>query len=346
MDVIFLPFIIAVIFSYGFTPFAKEMAYKIGAIDIPKDERRMHSKPIPRLGGLAIYMAIIIAFVLFSDMPKNQVMGIIAGSSIIFFTGVVDDVHPLSAKVKMLLQIVAASVIMAVDIRILGFGNPFVDSGYVHLGWLSYPVTLFWIVGITNTVNLIDGLDGLAAGISAISASVLAYVALINGWTDTAVLTAIVAGSCIGFLPYNFNPAQIFMGDGGSLLLGFLLSTISVTGTLKSATVLTIAVPVLALGVPIFDTTFAIVRRLIMRKPIMQADKGHLHHRLLTIGFDQKGAVVRLYSISVLLGVGGAFIASGSFINAMVALAIGITLIMIPISQTTASGERLIRTRK
>ena len=344
MDVVLLPFIIAVILSYGFTPFAKEIAYKIGAIDIPKDERRVHSKPIPRLGGLAIYMAIIVAFVLFSKMPRGQMVAIIVASSIIFFTGVVDDVHPLSAKVKMLLQIIAACVIMAVDIRILGFGNPF--GGYVHLGWLSYPVTLFWIVGITNTVNLIDGLDGLAAGISAISASVLVYVALINGWTHTAVLTAIVAGACLGFLPYNFNPAQIFMGDGGALLLGFILSTISVTGTLKSATALTIAVPVLALGVPIFDTTFAIVRRIVMKKPIMEADKGHLHHRLLTIGFDQKGAVVRLYSISVLLGVGGAFIASGSFINAVVALVIGITLIMIPISQTTASGERLIRTRK
>jgi len=346
VSVIILPFIIAIILSYGFTPFAKEVAYKIGAIDIPKDERRVHSKPIPRLGGLAIYMAFIISFVLFSKMPTEQLVGIVVGTSIIFFTGVVDDVHPLSAKVKMLLQIIAACVIMAVDIRILGFGNPFVDGGYIYLGWLSYPVTLFWIVGITNTVNLIDGLDGLAAGVSAISASVLVYVALINGWTDTAVLTAIVAGACIGFLPYNFNPAQIFMGDGGSLLLGFILSAISVTGTLKSATAITIAVPVLALGVPIFDTTFAIVRRLVMKRPIMEADKGHLHHRLLTIGFDQKGAVIRLYSISVLLGVGAAFIASGSFINAMVALAIGITLIMIPISQTTASGERLVRSRK
>jgi len=346
VDVIILPFIIAVVLSYGFTPFAKEMAHKIGAIDVPKDERRVHSKPIPRLGGLAIYMAFMIAFVLFSKMPSQQMYGIMGASSIIFFTGVIDDVHPLSAKVKMLLQIVAACVIMSVDIRILGFGNPFVEGGYMHLGWLSYPVTLFWIVGITNTVNLIDGLDGLAAGISAISASVLVYVALLNGWTDTAVLTAIVAGACIGFLPYNFNPAQIFMGDGGALLLGFILSTISVTGTLKSATALTIAVPVLALGVPIFDTTFAIVRRLVMKRPIMEADKGHLHHRLLTIGFDQKGAVMRLYSISVLLGVGAAFIAAGSLINALVSLAIGIVLIMIPISQTTASGERLVRTRK
>lgn len=346
MNVILLPFIIAVILSYGFTPFAKEIAYKIGAIDIPKDERRVHSKPIPRLGGLAIYMAFIVSFVMFSKMETTQMTGILVGASIIFFTGVIDDVRSLSAKIKMLLQIIAACVIMAVDIRILGFGNPFVDGGYIHLGWLSYPVTLFWIVGITNTVNLIDGLDGLAAGISAISASVLVYVALLNGWTDTAVLTAVIAGACIGFLPYNFNPAQIFMGDGGSLLLGFILSTISVTGTLKSATALTIAVPVLALGVPIFDTTFAIVRRLIMKRPIMEADKGHLHHRLLTIGFDQKGAVMRLYSISVLLGVGGAFIASGSLINAGIALAIGITMIMIPISQTTASGERLIKTRK
>lgn len=219
MNVIILPFIIAVILSFGFTPFAKEVAYKIGAIDIPKDERRVHSKPIPRLGGLAIYMAFALSVVLFSKMPTKQLVGILSASSIIFFTGIVDDVHPLSAKVKMLLQVIAASVIMMVDIRILGFGNPFVEGGYVHLGLLSYPVTLFWIVGITNTVNLIDGLDGLAAGISAISASVLVYVALINGWTDTAVLTAIIAGACIGFLPYNFNPAQIFMGDGGLVVI-------------------------------------------------------------------------------------------------------------------------------
>ncbi len=343
MNSIFFPFIISVMLSYVLTPFAKKVAYKIGAIDIPKDGRRVHDKPIPRLGGLAIYLAILVAFILFSKMPRAEMWGIVIASSVIFFTGVIDDVRPLSAKLKLLLQILAACVVMYFGIRIKGFANPFNKMEYISLGYLAYPVTLFWIVGITNTLNLIDGLDGLAAGISAISASALAYVALLNGWNDTAITTVIVAGACIGFLPYNFNPATIFMGDGGSLLLGFILSTISVTGTLKSATALTIVVPIIVLGVPIFDTSFAIFRRLITRKPIMEADKGHLHHRLLTIGYDQKGAVIRLYLISVLFGVGAAFIDIGSVKAAVISLLMGVALIGTPIAKTGLHGEKIRR---
>lgn len=325
MDYFILAFIIAMSLSYILTPYAKKMAYKIGAIDVPKDNRRVHKEPIPRLGGLAIYVAFVIATMIiavisreFLDFDK-QLYGIFAGATIIVLIGVIDDSKQISAKYKLLGQIVAALVVVYSGVRIESVTNVFNNTGFSVLEKSSIPLTIFWIVGITNTVNLIDGLDGLAAGVSSIAALSLAYVAYFSGQANgeiIAIILIVLAGSLIGFLPYNFNPAKIFMGDTGSLLVGFILATISVEGVIKSATTIAVAVPVLALGVPIFDTTFAIIRRLVNKRPIMEADKGHLHHRLLDQGLSQKQTVLVLYFISTLLGGSAIIIAKTNIMTA------------------------------
>ncbi|AKL93726.1 undecaprenyl-phosphate N-acetylglucosaminyl 1-phosphate transferase TagO [Clostridium aceticum] len=316
MDSYILAFLIAGFTSYMLTPYAKKFAHKIGAIDVPKDNRRVHKKPIPRLGGLAIYIAFVASAFMMTIMKSNllhidrQFVGIMIGATIIVLVGIVDDSKQISAKYKLLGQIIAALVVVYSGVRIEFITNILNQpTGMTWLEKSAIPVTVFWIVGITNTVNLIDGLDGLAAGISSIAALSLAYVAYLSGQTEVMVLLIILAGSLLGFLPYNFNPAEIFMGDTGSLLVGFILATISIEGLIKSATTIAVAIPVLALGIPIFDTTFAIVRRLMNGRPIMEADKGHLHHRLLDQGLSQKQTVLVLYFISMLLGASAIVIA-------------------------------------
>ncbi|HHV71616.1 MAG TPA: undecaprenyl/decaprenyl-phosphate alpha-N-acetylglucosaminyl 1-phosphate transferase [Clostridia bacterium] len=291
-------FIIAVVIAYLLTPLVIKLAYGVGALDKP-DKRKVHQKPTPRLGGLAIYLAFLAA--VFYALPmEEEIKGILVGSSLIVLLGVIDDLKQLSAKTKLLGQIAAAFVLVGYGVRIEWITNPI--NGIFYLNKLSIPVTVFWIVGVTNTVNLIDGLDGLAAGVSTIASVTLLMVAFRFGQASTIFLTAAVAGACIGFLPYNFNPAKIFMGDTGSMFLGFVLSAIAVTGTLKSATTIALGVPILALGLPIIDTTCAIIRRYRNGTPIYKADKGHLHHRLLDMGMSQKKAVLVMYGISSVLG--------------------------------------------
>ena len=222
------------------------------------------------------------------------------GGSLIVLLGLIDDYKNLPAKVKLLGQIVCACVLVAFDVRIDFITDPFGD--YLYLEYLAIPATIFWIVGLTNTVNLIDGLDGLAAGVATIASVTICLVALQQGYALVAVLTAALAGAAIGFLFYNFNPAKIFMGDTGSMFLGFMLAGISVIGAVKSAATIALIVPILALGLPIMDTTFAIVRRYRGGVPIFKPDKGHLHHRLLDLGFTQRQAVLLMYIISALLG--------------------------------------------
>ena len=305
MEKFIIVFLVALTVSYILTPYAKKMAYKIGAIDIPKDNRRVHTKPMPRLGGLAIYISFVVTALLTLKLT-SELTGILIGATMIVLIGIIDDCKQISAKLKLFVQICAALVVVYSGVRIEFISYPLNKSVGIGLKMFSIPITIFWIVGITNTVNLIDGLDGLAAGVSFIAALSLAYVAYgqadVIGTPMAAMLLVILAGGLLGFLPYNFNPAQIFMGDTGSLLIGFLLATISVEGLIKSATTLAVAIPILALGVPVFDTAFAIIRRLVNKRPIMEADKGHLHHRLLAHGLSQKQTVLVLYFISTLLG--------------------------------------------
>lgn len=331
---------IAFIGSLCATPAAIWFAHKIGAIDIPKDDRRVHSKPIPRMGGLAIFVGFTIAFLLLSEMPMPKMLGILGGSITIIICGMIDDTRGVSPKQKLALQFVAAGILYYSGVKISYFANPFNPRELVDVGMMGLPITLIWVVGITNTVNLIDGLDGLAAGVSAISALTLAYIAFYNGRYETALLTLALAGACLGFLPYNFNPAKVFMGDTGSLFLGFILSAIAIQGSLKSAAIITTVIPVIALGLPIFDTTFAIMRRLLNGRPIMEADKGHLHHRLLALGLCQKRAVLTLYLISILLGISAGLYINKLYLYGTLSILATATLIIIPINRTLNRIER------
>jgi len=295
---------IALVVSFIATPPVKWFAQRVGAMDVPKDNRRVHKEPIPRLGGLAIFIGFVLSVALFAEIDR-ELQGILIGSVLIVFVGVVDDIFPLRAWQKFLAQIVAASVVVWHGVTIDWIGNPNIFSAYdyLNLGVLSIPLTILWIVGITNAVNLIDGLDGLAVGVSTISSLTMLAVALIaaaNG--NVAIVFAALAGACLGFMPYNFNPAKIFMGDTGALLLGFLLSTMSIMGLFKFYALISFVVPFMALALPIADTTFAILRRVVKGQNPMMPDRGHLHHRLLDFGFTHKQAVFFIYLISGALG--------------------------------------------
>lgn len=298
-----LCFTMAFAISLALTPAAKSIAYKIGAIDIPKDKRRVHKKPIPRLGGLAIYYGFLISVLFFSNMDK-QLAGIIGGSLLIVGVGIIDDVMALKASIKFVIQILAAIIVALCDVRINAISMPevIVPGGILSLGVMSFPVTVLWIVGVTNAVNLIDGLDGLAVGVSSIATFSLFFIAILAGEPVVAILAAALAGSCLGFLPYNFNPAKIFMGDTGSTFLGYMLSIICIQGLFKGYVIISFIVPFLILGLPIFDTAYAIFRRIKNKQPIMSPDRGHLHHRLIDMGFSQKQTVAILYIITMILG--------------------------------------------
>ncbi|MBP2652690.1 MAG: glycosyl transferase family 4 [Firmicutes bacterium] len=291
-------FTIALAVAYFITPHIKRFAIKVGALDAP-DARKVHTSPIPRMGGLAIYLGFVLA-VLASMHVSRDVLGLLLGGTVILIVGIIDDLMQLPAKVKLLGQILAAIVLVMFNIRIEWLTNPFGDM--VYLNYLSIPVTILWVVSLTNTVNLIDGLDGLAAGVSTIASIAIMLVAVeLNFWV-VAVLTAALAGSALGFLQHNFNPAKIFMGDTGSMFLGYMLAAVSILGTVKSAATIALVVPIVALGLPIMDTAFAIIRRYSSGHPIFEPDKGHLHHRLLALGLTQKQAVLLMYIISGCLG--------------------------------------------
>lgn len=329
-----IPFITATFISAIATPLVRKLAFKIGAVDIPKDDRRVHKKTMPLIGGLAIFAAVVIAVLIFLPLDRST-FSILIGGTLIVISGIIDDLRDLSPKLKLSFQILAGAILIFGGIKIDFVTNPFTnDSSLLYLKWLSIPITLFWVVGITNTLNLIDGLDGLAAGVALISSLSLMFVAGKFGYTEITILSAIVAGSCLGFLPFNFNPAKIFMGDTGALFLGFMLAAISIEGVMKSVATIAVIVPILILGVPIFDTTFAIFRRLLNGQSIMAADKGHLHHRLLNKGFSQKKTVLILYGISSVFGLFAVLIAKANSRQAVylsVALFVGSVLAAIKI---------------
>ena len=294
------PFMLAMFVSYVLTPYIKKLAFKIGAVDRP-DNRKVHKKIMPRLGGLAIYIAFMIGCVASMEITWD-IFGILLGGTLIVALGVADDVYQLPAKVKLLGQIAAACVLVIFDIRIEWVNNPL--GGYFYLDMLSIPFTIFWVISFTNVVNLIDGLDGLAAGVSAIASLTIILVSVQMGYFHVAILTAALAGAIIGFIRYNFNPATIFMGDTGSMFIGYMLAAISVYGAVKTAATIALIVPAIALGLPILDTAFAIMRRYVNGRPIFQPDKGHLHHRLLATGMSHKETVLFMYGITAVLCIG------------------------------------------
>lgn len=328
----------ALIISYIVTPQVIKLAWKIGAIDVPKEKRKIHKKPMPRLGGIAIYIAFMIVSLITLPLEYSFIQGMLIGGTLIVLLGILDDKYNLPAKVKLVGQILAACTLIIFDLKIEWVTNPFI-GGMSSLGKWSIPVTIFWTVGITNTLNFIDGLDGLAAGIAAIASFTLMLVNLSVGQSTAVLMTAILAGAAIGFLPYNFSPAKIFMGDTGSMFLGFMLAAIAIEGAVKSATAIALIVPILALGLPIFDTAFAIMRRFLKGKPIMEADRGHFHHRLIAKGLSQKQAVLYLYFISFLLGICSIILTVIGLKVATIAMLVLISILMISLRHININYE-------
>lgn len=317
--------LVAFVVTFMMTPPVKQFAERVGAIDVPKDDRRVHDHPIPRMGGLAIFLGFVLSVLLFVNI-STPVLGMLLGTVIIAVMGAVDDIVSLKPLVKLAGQILAAVAAIRCGIVFDTISNPnlFAAETYIQVGWLSLPLTLLWIVGCTNAVNLIDGLDGLAVGVSAISSLTMLVAALFVSDPVISVILAALVGACVGFMPYNLNPAKIFMGDLGSQMLGFILSTVSIMGLFKFHAVISFLVPVLALAVPLTDTVFAFFRRLAHGQSPFHADRGHLHHRLLAMGMDQKQAVALIYGISALLGLVAVLLTGNSLLLRIVCLVLAL----------------------
>ena len=315
-----IAFLLAFITSFVITPYTMRLAHKVGAIDFP-GERKIHNKPIPRLGGLAIISGFLLSvlyllFILSIEKTISLVgtenygiklMGFFLGIIILGITCFIDDSKNIPAWVKLLAQILSAVIVTVCGVKIDMIAVPFMEKNIILNNVFSYILTIGWIVGITNAINLIDGLDGLSSGITLISCISLMIVFTINeSPLLSIILITALAGAISGFLPYNFNPAKTFIGDVGSNFLGFSLAVISILGVAKTYTAIVIVAPIIVLGLPIFDTLFAIVRRIYQRKSlkgVFMPDKGHLHHRLMARGYTQKEAVFILYGFSAILGV-------------------------------------------
>ncbi len=308
--------VLAFCISISLTPVIRTLAYKFKVTDVPKDNRRMHKKEMPLMGGLAIFLAFSISVLLFCEIDK-KVIGMLLGAAIVVVTGIIDDKYDMNAFLKLFLQIAAAvtAVLSGISMEHITIFDKTIDFGA-----FSGVVSVIWIVALTNAINLIDGLDGLSCGVSTIASAVL-LLSLLH--TDTPaniiVMIAVLTGSCLGFLPFNFNPARIFMGDTGALFLGYTLSVLSIFGLFKFNAIVSIWVPFLVFALPIVDTAFAFTRRILRGQSPFTADRGHLHHRLIDRGFDQKHAVLILYAISGISGISAILISIGKvFAGAMV----------------------------
>ncbi len=295
-------FALAFLITFASVPIVRVAAFKMNAVDVPLDNRRMHKRPIPRMGGAAIFLGFVTSVACFAPIIDHEMMAILIGAFIIVIVGILDDIYQLKPIVKLLGQVVSAVIVIAGGVRFEIFHDPVALFGrMMDLEFLTIPVTFVWILLLTNAVNLIDGLDGLAAGISGISALALVFLSIVMYVPYVSVVLTAVAGACFGFLPYNQHPAKIFMGDTGALFLGFILATMSVQGFFNSYTPASLVVPVIVLGLPLFDTSFAIIRRLAKHQGIMYADRGHLHHRLIDKGFSQRETVTMLCTLSGML---------------------------------------------
>lgn len=296
---IYAALIICFLVSLAVTPLVIKLAVRIGAVDRPND-RKVHDKVMPRLGGLAIYAAFLTGFILFLPETK-EAWPIFAGASIIILTGILDDLKELSAKAKLSGQAAAAIVTVAGGVQIEFITLP--NETMIEFGYLAIPITIIWILAITNAVNLIDGLDGLAAGVSSIALLTISGLAISMGNPLMALMGLIMLGSTLGFLVFNFHPAKIFMGDTGSLFLGYMISALAVMGLFKNVAVFSLIVPIIILGVPILDTSFAIVRRIVHNKPLSAPDKFHLHHCLIRLGFTHRQTVIMIYAMGTFFSI-------------------------------------------
>lgn len=325
--------IISYLLGVFIVPFVIEYSKKQGLIDKP-NERKIHKKPISRLGGVAIWSSTMLTFlflVFLSYYPYGSLLsGILLGSSLMFFLGLIDDVYTLGAKFKLLVQVAIATLVYLLGVKIDSVINPF--GGVILLGHFSYIITVLWIVGISNAVNFIDGVDGLAGSVVTVNSITLGIIAvsMVPPNPISALIAFILAGSMLAFLTYNFNPAKIFMGDSGALFSGFLLATLSITGVMKAAA-LAIILPFVVLAVPIIDITYASLRRISKGKSPFIADAEHIHHKLLKAGFTQNMTVAILTSFAIVSGaIASYFVGSIKhyiiYIIALVAIMFGLSL--------------------
>jgi len=332
MRLYFIAFGAALVSVLVLTPVARWLARRIGAVDIPED-RKVHEKPTPTLGGLAIYVSMMIGVGVFLIFGHNRVssdlLGVLIGATVIVIFGAIDDIRGLSPIAKLFGQVLGAGILVTMGVQIQNIHIP--GTTVIALSpELSVVISLIWVVAFINIINLIDGLDGLAAGITCITSFSMFYYATQTGvgatFVDAALISIVMAGATLGFLRYNFNPASVFMGDSGSMLLGFLLGAVTIQGVLKSIAAVALIVPLMALAIPIIDTGWAIARRLRKGMPISHADKEHIHHRLLNMGHSQRQAVLLLYFWTALLcgtSLAVKFMNNNKVLYIMLALAIG-----------------------
>lgn len=324
-------------------PLVKLLALRVNAVDKP-NERKVHKQLMPRMGGLAIYASFWSMLFLVLP-PERSLIGVFIGATLLIFVGIVDDVTDMPAKLKLVGQIFAACIATIGGVRI-DFVSSFLGPDMLHLAWLSIPVTVLWIVAIINAVNLIDGLDGLAGGVSAIAATTMAIVGWQNGDQVSTVMGVTLAASCIGFLFYNFHPASIFMGDTGSMFLGYTLAIISIYGAAKGLTFVSVFIPILILGIPIFDTLFAILRRAIAGTPIFEADKAHLHHCLLRHGFSHRNTVLLIYAVSAALSLCALLVNRVTTEQGFLIFLLALTVLLIGANRLGILGKPLKKNKK
>ncbi len=325
MEIPLVALVTAFVLALALTPQVIKLAYRWGAVDKP-DRRKIHNGLMPRMGGLAIYIAFVVSLLITQPMTM-PIIGLLLGATLIVLLGIWDDVRGMPAVVKLLGQIAAAAVVIPFGLCVEFITNP-VGEGVLLLGLWGIPLTIFWLVAVTNALNLVDGLDGLAGGTALIAALTLAVIAFFESQATAFTVALVLAAAVLGFLRYNFHPAKIFLGDTGSMLLGFILAATAIMGLTKSATALSILVPIVILGIPLFDTAFAIVRRCLNGRHIFEPDKEHLHHRLLTAGFSHRGAVLAVYGVNLVLAASAVLVTRLSTDQALLLLVVVATLLL------------------
>ncbi|MCC5893303.1 MraY family glycosyltransferase [Exiguobacterium sp.] len=326
---LWIAMLVSFVMAILITPLVRRFAYLIGAVDHP-NARKVHVRPMPRIGGLAIFIAFLIGYALL--LPASRYNdAILIGAVVIILTGLIDDRFQLSARVKLMGQMIATVVVLHSGMRIEMINLPFDQQ--LYLGSWSIPVTVLWLIGITNAINLIDGLDGLAAGVSSIALGTIALLAIIQGNVYLTMMALLLLASTLGFLVHNFYPAKIFMGDTGALFLGYMLAVFSLIG-FKNVTLFSLVVPVLLLGLPISDTIFAIVRRLVQGRPPMSPDKSHMHHQLIDMGFTTRQAVLLMYGMTFFFGIASILFAKTTTIGAIITFVIVLIVIELIVEST------------
>lgn len=331
-------FFISLVLTLLLTPQARRLATALGAVDIPDNARRVHKSPTPRMGGVAIYVAFLLTLLIVPLLRSGVSQeftsdlrwygAIVAPATLIFWLGVYDDMRGAKAWLKVAVQLCAAAMLHGFGFGITNISLPFGDALALPL-WVGFPLTALWVVGITNAFNLIDGIDGLAAGASTFALLSVLFFSITMGRESVTLTTAILLGTVIGFLYFNFHPASIFLGDSGSLFLGFMVAALSLAGAQKGTTAIAIAIPLVSFGLPVLDVGLALVRRFLRGQPLLQSDRGHIHHRLLDHGLSQRQAAILLYGICGLFSLFGLLLLNPArSVSALIFCIVGVLVVI------------------